>query len=768
MKTLAILFTLFYFLNALAVAPYGIKGQNQSVTYPNVYQYPNYSVTGLGGINALIETGNKNILENPSYEAPFFGSAPPSWASLGMTFNTSALPLSGQKAVRVSMSSSAMAFFQDSGVSQAAFAGGIQCLAMVYVKTTVSGIFVSSRQNSVTSTSNRVAVNNDGKYGLYKVPFICGSGSNGISIHSNGVAVTGDVDVDDAFVGAVDLKQDINNIGPWTDAGATTITATTSNPTKGTSSLDKIRWRQVGDSMEIRVEYVQSGAGLAGSGDYLLQIPSGYSIDSSKVTFDTAVEGGSSDYTLNNGLGTASLNVTGNGFLGTVVAYDSTRVRVLGLSVASSIPGNSTGAWGSSFYDLSSASTNLVAVFTVPITKFSSATSVYTSNNANYSPRAFTPTVTYGAGGATNVAWTGTESRNGNKLIVDIKGTFSGLSASFTTPKFTIPNNLVVDTSSILIGANGFKVVGYGAVEDAGIANYQLFATSLNSTQVTVDLFNAAGTYTNNANIQNTVPTTFNNLDTITLHYEVPILGWENSNIIIGQFNGLQTCTDTLACTDTFSARISSTGVVTSENANWINGNCTLSATSSYTCPLATSLTVPMACTVTQEENTGGTILFNNMVFPQVSNVLVVLYTASSRAPYNFNLICQKQGADYIGKTAMAVASDQNVRSTGSTSVDTQSVYFGSGADCETACSTGSCAICHRTGTRITSVTYVAAGIYALNGLDGTKWNCLGTANNGSAYVAVTHPRQSSTSSYVLLETQGNIRRASIQCIGIP
>ena len=209
MKTLAILFTLFYFLNALAVAPYGIKGQNQSVTYPNVYQYPNYSVTGLGGINALIETGNKNILENPSYEAPFFGSAPPAWASLGMTFNTSALPLSGQKAVRVSMSSSAMAFFQDSGVSQAAFAGGIQCLAMVYVKTTVSGIFVSSRQNSVTSTTNRVAVNNDGKYGLYKVPFICGSGSNGISIHSNAVAVTGDVDVDDSFVGAVDLKVDV-------------------------------------------------------------------------------------------------------------------------------------------------------------------------------------------------------------------------------------------------------------------------------------------------------------------------------------------------------------------------------------------------------------------------------------------------------------------------------------------------------------------------------------------------------------------------------
>lgn len=520
MKTIAILFTLFYFLNALAVAPYGIKGQNQSVTYPNVYQYPNYSVTGLGGINALIETGNKNILENPSFEAPFFGSAPPSWTSLGMTFNTSALPLSGQKAVRVSMSSSAMAFAQDSGVSQAAFAGGIQCLAMVYVKTTVSGIFVSSRQNSVTSTTNRVAVNNDGKYGLYKVPFICGSGSNGISIHSNGVTVTGDVDVDDSFVGAVDLKQDVNNIGNWT-----TYTPTISSSSGSiTNYTQAFKWRQVGEEIEVSGTMTFSAASAAFS-DILVTLPNGYTMTTAGATNQSLGYGVSFDAGVSYYPFSVFVNTTSR-----IIIYPNA------VSVHTGIAPVSASSITNIFPFTLNTADSINFNFSVPVTQFSGATSVYTSTNANYSPRAFTPTVTYGTGGATNVVWTGTESRNGNKLIVDIKGAFTGLSGAFTIPKFTVPNNLVADTSSMLIGANGFKVVGYGSVEDAGIANYQLYATAFSGTQITVDLFNAAGTYSTNSNITNTIPTTFNNLDTITLHYEVPIIGWENSNIIIGSF----------------------------------------------------------------------------------------------------------------------------------------------------------------------------------------------------------------------------------------
>jgi hypothetical protein len=52
-----------------AAAPYGLKGQSQTQTiYPNVHQAPYNQVTNLGGINALIETGNPNILLDPGAE----------------------------------------------------------------------------------------------------------------------------------------------------------------------------------------------------------------------------------------------------------------------------------------------------------------------------------------------------------------------------------------------------------------------------------------------------------------------------------------------------------------------------------------------------------------------------------------------------------------------------------------------------------------------------------------------------------------------------
>lgn len=66
-----------------------------------------------------------------------------------------------------------------------------------------------------------------------------------------------------------------------------TITGTTSNPTKGTISLDQARYRRVGDSMEIHYDYRQTAAGSAGSGTYYFSLPSGFTIDNSK--FSTTV-----------------------------------------------------------------------------------------------------------------------------------------------------------------------------------------------------------------------------------------------------------------------------------------------------------------------------------------------------------------------------------------------------------------------------------------------------------------------------------------------
>ena len=65
------------------------------------------------------------------------------------------------------------------------------------------------------------------------------------------------------------------------------ITAVTSDPTKGTTSVDQAYYRRVGDSMEIKFDYAQTTTGTAGSGVYLFSVPSGYTIDSSKIDIST-------------------------------------------------------------------------------------------------------------------------------------------------------------------------------------------------------------------------------------------------------------------------------------------------------------------------------------------------------------------------------------------------------------------------------------------------------------------------------------------------
>ena len=163
-------------------------------------------------------------------------------------------------------------------------------------------------------------------------------------------------------------------IGPvvtdWVDRGAITITGSTSNPTKGATAVDKMWTRRVGDNLEVRIEYVQSATGSAGSGDYLVSLPAGFSIDTNKVTADSAIEGGASDYTLNNSVGSANLGVTNNNLVGAVCVFDATRIRIFGITTDG--VGVNRGAWGSTFYSLNTANVFMTASFSVPISGWSS------------------------------------------------------------------------------------------------------------------------------------------------------------------------------------------------------------------------------------------------------------------------------------------------------------------------------------------------------------------------------------------------------------
>lgn len=211
MKTLTLLLSFFISLNAIAVAPYGIKGQNQSSTlYSNVHQFPNNQVTNIGGINALVETGNKNILVNPDFEHSTFNN---SWTSVTVTPVVETTDrMSGKKSTLMAPSAQTFEYYQDSTLYAASLQGSTQLLAMVWVRTNQSGIKVCSRNDGVTSTTNCVTVapQSPSVWQLIKVPFISSSTSNGISIAASS-SITGNVYIDDAFVGAVDLKTDVSS-----------------------------------------------------------------------------------------------------------------------------------------------------------------------------------------------------------------------------------------------------------------------------------------------------------------------------------------------------------------------------------------------------------------------------------------------------------------------------------------------------------------------------------------------------------------------------
>lgn len=145
------------------------------------------------------------ILTNPGFESGRKG-----WTiGSGTTTVDSALKFSGNYSLKTVLSAQAYSVTQSSTTNSASFADGVQGLAMVRIKSDIA-LSVCSIQAGTVSTTNCVTTATDSKWGLYKIPFILGGTSNGISIASSG-NVTGTVYIDDAFVGAVDLIQDTDH-----------------------------------------------------------------------------------------------------------------------------------------------------------------------------------------------------------------------------------------------------------------------------------------------------------------------------------------------------------------------------------------------------------------------------------------------------------------------------------------------------------------------------------------------------------------------------
>ena len=625
------------------------KAENGSSVTAEELQVSNNQLTQVDTNKHLIESGNNNLLINPSFEHSTFSTG---WTNSAGTFTEeTVVEIHGKKAAKLVLSSQTMALTQDSSLYAAQFADGVQGLASVRIKSDVA-LKVCSRSAGVTSSSLCVDVQANNKWGLYKVPFILGATSNGISIASTG-NVTGTVYIDDAFVGAVDLKQDINTVSDWVSF-TPVWSSTGTQPSIGNGTITG-KYRRVGDSVEVFTEVYSGSTTSYGTGSYNFSMPTGLNIDPSKIATsgDRTVLGVSALF----GSRPYNADVTYNGGLSQQVSASLHTSATLGGRISNTFPETWTNVGNLNSFSLS---------YKYPVLEWGSSSSVYSSTNAD---------TDWASCNFATLAWQGlgtvTSSlkckRQGSELLIEgsfVSGTTSASEARIPLP---IWNGLQLSTSNSQIIPSIGK---YGdTIRDSALLN--IVKRNIVIVEPSVNYLNfGQDDYSSNTNPFSKLngSSILLNNQKMSINARIPIEGWQNSNIIIGQFNGLESCTDSYECTDTFSAKVSAAGVVSDQNIDWLNGSCTRSGTNSaaFSCSFKSGVfTVAPNCTATLLDTTSeiGSIA----IISSTSGIVGNTNANGAYAQKAFQVICQKQGVDYIGKTAKAVASDQNLRSQGLT-----------------------------------------------------------------------------------------------------
>lgn len=343
MRIILIIFSLLYSTLVSAVAPYGIKGQAQTTIYPNVYQVPNSQVTRMTGINALIETGNENLLVNPDFEHATFTTG---WtvAFGNPTVETTAI-FQGKQAATVTGTGSGAGIRQLS-TTNAANLKGQQGVARARVKTTSTTAQLCAYVDGLNEAGCiAVPVTTTAQpFASLEVPFIMGGTSNGLIVKDT-VNTTAVITVDTAFVGPAKLLQNI--------AGDTEFTAQ-SNISAVVSNLNKAGWIATGSIAGAIYTFPISGFTVA---------PNCWAVNSTQ------------------GAGSARL-------LNTVSTSSTVAVEVT----------NSAGA--------TATTTIMVGCQKTGVDYLSSSSSVYAQANANTDWAPYTPTYTgWGTVSTSNMFW---------------------------------------------------------------------------------------------------------------------------------------------------------------------------------------------------------------------------------------------------------------------------------------------------------------------------------------------------------------------------
>lgn len=313
-----------------------LQGEKQSEVSFTKLKARNRSVTQTGTGEYLLED-QENLLYNGNSESATLLDGWTCTNSGGFSAETTE-PLDGNKSLKVQpLTVGGYTCYQDFNINQNQRGQSLLLSAMVRASGSDT-LQICYRENGVVTSICSQAVTN----GIPATEAIIGSSATSIgyqfTIPYNSLGLVVRMDKFDMRYGTAVTNQPA--LGQMIDYGPLNITATTTNPTKGTArSVDKLKCAQIGPNLRCIAKYFQSNAGTAGSGRYDVNLPAGVRFSSSVETYNLTVLSGA----YGNGdiyraaIGHCSFSVSGGIYRGTAIATSATTFACAQYHLASTV-----------------------------------------------------------------------------------------------------------------------------------------------------------------------------------------------------------------------------------------------------------------------------------------------------------------------------------------------------------------------------------------------------------------------------------------------
>lgn len=264
---------------------------------------------------------------------------------------------------------------------------------------------------------------------------------------------------------------------------------------------------------------------------------------------------------------------------------------------------------------------------------------------------AFTPT-----GGWTNTTYTGFYRRIGDTMEIQYQLNLTGTPVG--SLQLDLPSGFAADEAKMVTDSAASEYRGRGAAYDSSAGFYDVgarYRSDLDIIEPTV--FVASSAYTAPGVVQPTIPFTWATGDVLTLNITLPIQNWTS-----GLDSAVQDIQLTAATANSFSAKVSSTDVVTDEDYDFINGDCTNASTGASTCVFNPDIfTLAPNCECTGAAAARECYIISASPTEVVLQTRNLLNQLAQNAPLNFS--CRKQGAD-VNRSQVIAGTFENIDST--------------------------------------------------------------------------------------------------------